>query len=81
LVDGLLFLYLAIYATAMVSWIRNGDGLSFLTGLMAAILLINVKFTGPAFFCVFAFYITIYIIIKKKGAFRNFSSPTISPLR
>lgn len=68
LVDGLLFLYLAIYATAMVSWIRNGDILSFLIGLMAAVLLINVKFTGLVFFCVFAFYISIYIIIKKRSS-------------
>jgi hypothetical protein len=72
LVDGLLFLYLAIYAAAMVSWIRNGDGLSFLTGLMAVILLVNVKFTGPAFFCVLAFYITLYILFKKNRSLPKF---------
>lgn len=75
LVDGLLFLYVTIYAMAMVGWARNGEGINLVVGLMAAVLLINIKFTGLVFFCVFAFYIAIYVAVKKKNALRRFFYP------
>jgi len=66
LVDGLLILYLTIYLATLCSWVKKPQTLSVIIGMMASICLINSKFTGLVFFCVFATFAFIYFLIAKK---------------
>jgi hypothetical protein len=66
LVDGLLSLYLTIYVVAIFACLRNPDFKKLSIGVMAAVCLINTKFTGLVFFGVFAVFTFLYFLFWKR---------------
>lgn len=72
LVDGILFLYLTIYITMLFAWFREPDNKYVLIGAMAIIGAINLKFTGIVFFCVFALFALVYVLLYKRDCIVKF---------
>ncbi|MFB6319610.1 hypothetical protein ACE1EF_13545 [Saccharicrinis sp. FJH54] len=74
LVDGLLILYICIYVTAIILWIRQQDKISLLMFAMSISALVNVKFTGLVFFCTLAFFFFIYLLFVNRKLWFRFAS-------
>lgn len=70
--DGDLYLFLVIYLGSIISWMRNPKPTFILIGMMAAICLVNIKFTGLVFFLVSSLFIFIYILIKQRTRIKPF---------
>ncbi|HEY4784936.1 MAG TPA: hypothetical protein VIH57_02755 [Bacteroidales bacterium] len=64
--DNNLYLNIVIYFVAILAWFRNQNRTSVLIGIMACVCLINIKFTGLLFFCVFAAFAFVYFLIWKR---------------
>ncbi|MFC0878610.1 hypothetical protein ACE01N_18590 [Saccharicrinis sp. FJH2] len=73
LVDGLLILYISIYLTAAMLWIKQRDNKSMLMAAMAISALVNVKFTGLVFFCALAFFLFIYLLLVNRKHWFKFA--------
>jgi hypothetical protein len=69
LVDGILYLYLCIYILSVLAWHLRPDYRYILSGTMAVICAVNVKFTGLVFFCVLAAFAALYILLFKRKYF------------
>jgi hypothetical protein len=78
LVDGDLVLYLSIIAVTFFTSLRNPNITTLSIGSMAAICLINTKFTGLVFFCFFAFCAFLYFLFRKREYLLKFISMHIA---
>lgn len=70
--DGDLYLFLVIYLASVISWIRGPKVIFILIGAMAAICLVNIKFTGLVFFLISSLFVFIYILIKERRRIKSF---------
>ncbi|MFO7657292.1 MAG: hypothetical protein R6W78_09510 [Bacteroidales bacterium] len=64
--DNNLYLHLVIYMVAIFSWLRTYGNMSLLIGILAGVCIINIKFTGLVFLCVFAFFGFVYFLVYKQ---------------
>ena len=72
LVDGNLYFLLVIYLCSVLLYLSTPNKLSLVIGSLAALLLCNIKFTGLAFFLIYAFFIFIYIVICRRDVIIKF---------
>lgn len=72
LVDSLLFFYLFIFSFALISWIHQRNQVALVVSSLAAIGLINVKFTGIVFLGVFLLFAFVYLLIWKRTYLTRF---------
>lgn len=70
--DGDLYLLLVIYLASVILWLCDPKAIFVLIGAMAAICLVNVKFTGLVFFLVASLFFLIYILIREKKRIKPF---------
>jgi hypothetical protein len=80
LVDGDLVLYLVAIAAVFFISLRSPNILVLIIGSMTAICLINTKFTGLVFFCFFAYFAFIYVLIRKRKYLLKFTGLNIGVL-
>ena len=66
LVDGTLILYLTIYIATLFTCYKTTNTTVLFIGVMAIICLVNTKFTGLVFFCVFAAFAFFYVLFWKR---------------
>lgn len=70
--DGDLYLFLVIYLASIILWLRDPKPIFISIGLMAAVCLVNVKFTGLVFFLITSFFVLIYILFREKDGIKPF---------
>lgn len=70
--DGDLYLFLVMYIALVILWLRDPKPIFMVSGAMAAICLVNVKFTGLVFFLMSAFFLFIYVLIKNRKRIKPF---------
>lgn len=73
LVDGNLYFLLLIYLCSVLHYLSTPNKLSLVIGGLAVLLLCNIKFTGLAFYLIFAFFIFIYIVICRRDVIFKFT--------
>jgi|GEM_PF-878224 len=70
--DGSLYLFFVIYLGAFILWLRDWNPISMLLGAMAAVCLINVKFTGLVFFVITLLCMLVYMFFRERNRIRTF---------
>lgn len=80
LVDGLLYLLLVMFSGAAMAWIKTRKKIYLWLIVLSVIWAINLKFTGIVFIGVGVFFISIFLLIRKRALFTRFAALTIGAL-
>ncbi len=70
--DGDLYLYLVNYLLGTLSWLKTRDRGQLIIAGLAAIGLINTKFTGLVFFLFVSLFLLIYILVRYRKLTKSF---------
>lgn len=70
--DGDLYLLFVTWLAATVCWIRGGGRIYLAIAAMAAICLVNSKFTGLVFWMVAAVFLFAYLLIERRDRIKGF---------
>lgn len=77
LVDGMLYLFLLVFSGSAIAWIRTRRKVYLGLIILSAVWAINMKFTGVVFIGVTAFFISIYLLIRKRALLTRFAALAI----
>ncbi|MGN7783319.1 hypothetical protein ACTJIJ_02280 [Niabella sp. 22666] len=74
LVDGMLYLLVLVFSGSAIAWVRTRRKVYLGLIVLSAVWAINMKFTGVVFIGVTAFFIAIYLLVKKRVLFTRFAA-------
>jgi hypothetical protein len=79
-VDGLMIAYLACFAAAFVSWMRQPRAFIAILGATAAIQCINIKFTGLVYLCFIMAGFGLYSLLFNRQRLLKYALVQAAPL-
>ena len=79
-VDGLMIACLACYTAAFIAWMRRPSACTAIVGVIAAILCINVKFTGLVFLCFVMAGFGLYSLLGNRTRLFKYVFVSLAPL-